>query len=850
MTSAQIRQRFLNFFKERDHKVLPSSSLIPFGDPTLLFTSAGMVQFKPYFLGQAAPTAARAVTSQKVFRTSDVELVGHDGHHLTFFEMLGNFSFGDYFKEKAIPYAYQFLTRELGLDENRLWAGIHNDDDESFDIWVRQTGIPAERVRRFGDDYNFWAAGPTGPCGPDSEIHYDWGEEYSCGRTDCGPNCEHCDRFLEIWNLVFMQWDRDQAGNRVLLKRKGIDTGMGLERITAVVNGKRDGVFETDLFQPLIEHWVKETAHPYPGRRESDTSIRVLADHARGSTMLLADGVAPSNDGRGYVLRRLIRRAMVHARRLGGGVRLSSGVPIVTAILGDVYPEVRSNAGRISEVLVSEEDRFAIALRQGMERLQGLIERKALNAEEVFYLHDTLGFPVELSAELAAEEGLSVDMAGVAALMQGQRDKSRSASAEFTAPLSKTRSLFVGYDRLQADAHVAEVFPVDQEHADVYLDVTPFYAERGGQTADRGWLTGDGSQRAEVIDVQAVGEAIRHRVVGRPVSWLTAGQPVHASVDPERRQAVARHHSATHLLHRALRDVLGDQASQAGSSVQPASATFDFHFPRALTASEVAEVSHRLNEKVRSNLERRVEELPLAQAIASGAVALFDEKYGETVRVVSFGDWARELCGGTHVERSGEIGLVVIGSDRSVAAGVRRIELRAGRAAEDLVHEHERALTRLSDALRAGPADLPVRVESLQNEVKRLQKEISQLRQRLAAGDQAELVEADVNGVRLMLQRVDAAPAELLTFADSALNRGNGNAIAIVVGGRSLAVKVAAALADRLPAGPLVQAFQAVAGGKGGGRGAVGQGGGLDPSRVDEAFRSVQTYVRDRLGPS
>jgi len=850
MTSAEIRQRFLNFFKERDHKVLPSSSLIPFGDPSLLFTSAGMVQFKPYFLGQAKAREPRATTSQKVFRTVDVELVGHDGHHLTFFEMLGNFSFGDYFKEKAIPYAYEFLTRELGLDEGRLWAGIHNDDDESFEIWVKQTGIPAERVRRFGDDYNFWAAGPTGPCGPDSEVHYDWGEEYSCGRADCGPNCEHCDRFLEIWNLVFMQWDRDQAGNRTPLQRKGIDTGMGLERITAVVNARRAGVFETDLFRPLIEHWVKETGRPYGNRPESDVSIRVLADHARGSAMLLADGVTPSNEGRGYVLRRLIRRAMVHARRLGAGVRLSTGVPIVVESLGDVYPEVRNNAARIGEVLASEEDRFAIALRQGMERLQSLIERKSLNAEEVFYLHDTLGFPVELSAELAAEQGVSVDMAGVAALMQGQRDKSRSASAEFTAPLAKTRSRFVGYDQLEADARVAESFPVDDEHADVYLDVTPFYAERGGQTADHGWLSGAGSQRVEVLDVQAVGEAIRHRVVGRELGWLGAGQPVRASVDSNRRQAVARHHSATHLLHQALRDVLGDEASQAGSSVQPGSATFDFRFPRGLTAVEIEQVSRRLNEKIRANLERRVEELPLAQAIASGAVALFDEKYGDTVRVVSFGDWARELCGGTHVQRTGEIGLALIGPDRSVAAGVRRIELHAGRAAEDLVAIHEQALSRLSDALRAGPVDLPARVESLQNEVKRLQKEIANMRQRLATGGQVETVEADVDGIRLMLQRVEAPAEELLGFADNALGRANGKAVAIVVGGRSLAVKVSAPLAERLPAGALVQAFQAVAGGKGGGRGAVGQGGGLDPSRVDKAFQSLQAYVREHLGTS
>jgi alanyl-tRNA synthetase len=850
MTSAEIRQRFLNFFKERDHKVLPSSSLIPFGDPSLLFTSAGMVPFKPYFLGQAKPPHPRATTSQKVFRTVDVEVVGHDGHHLTFFEMLGNFSFGDYFKEKAIPFAYEFLTHELKLDPGRLWAGIHNDDDESYEIWTTTTGIPPERIRRFGDDYNFWAAGPTGPCGPDSEIHYDWGQEYSCGRPDCGPNCEHCDRFLEIWNLVFMQWDRDQAGHRTPLERRGIDTGMSLERITAVENGARAGVFETDLFRPLIEHWVAETGHPYPGTPESDTSIRVLADHARGSAMLLADGVIPSNEGRGYVLRRLIRRAMVHARRIGSARGLSSAVPAVAETLGGVYPELSARVQRITDTIRAEEERFAIALRQGMERLEGLIDRGALTPEEVFYLHDTLGFPIELTAELAEERDVAVDMTAVAALMQGQREKSRSSAGAFNQPVTRTATRFMGYDQLETESRVVDVFEVPDrpdEH-DVFLDITPFYAEKGGQTFDTGLISWD-HQVAEVVDVQVQAEAVRHRVRGGR-EGLAPGRRVVAAVDAARRAAVARHHSATHLLHRALREVLGEGATQAGSAVTPDHATFDFQFPRPLQAEELEQVSQLLNEKIRSNLKRRVEELPLAQAIATGAVALFDEKYGDTVRVVSFGDWARELCGGTHVGRTGEIGMAIIGSDRSVAAGVRRIELHAGEAAERLVRMYERTLSQLGDALRAAPAELPARVESLQGEVKRLQKDVAQLRQRLASGGAVDTDELQVDGVRLMLQRVDAGPQELLAFADQALNRANGNGVAIIVGGRNLAIKVAAPLADRLSAGALVQAFHAVAGGKGGGRGPVGQGGGVDPQRIDAAFQSLQGYVRDRLGKS
>ena len=846
MTSAEVRQRFLNFFKERDHKVLPSSPLIPFGDPSLLFTSAGMVPFKPYFLGQTKPPFPRATTCQKVFRAVDIDVVGHDGHHLTFFEMLGNFSFGDYFKEKAIPYAYEFLTKELRLDKERLWAGIHNDDDESFEIW-KKTGVPEERIRRFGDDYNFWAAGPTGPCGPDSEVHYDWGEEYSCGRPDCGPNCEYCDRFLEIWNLVFMQWNRDESGKRTPLERKGIDTGMGLERITAVVNGYRPGVFETDLFQPLIKHWAEEADKPYGTNADIDASLKVLADHARGSAMLLADGVGPANDGRGYVLRRLIRRGMVHARRLGPAVHLSSGVPIVARLLGDVYPELQKQVDRIAEAVRSEEERFGVALRQGMERLQPLLERGTLNPQEVFYLHDTLGFPIELTAELASEKGVTVDLEAVAALMQVQRDRSRVATGGFAAPQAGTASRFVGYDQLEADATVTDVFPVagQPDQADVFLDETPFYAERGGQTADTGVLTWNGAS-ARVIDVQPQGEAIRHRV-GVVPDRLKAGDRVHVAVDAARRQAVARHHSATHLLHRALRDVLGEEASQAGSSVQPDYATFDFRFPRALTADEVDRVSRLLNAKIRADLVRRVEELPLDQAIKTGAVALFDEKYGDLVRVVSFGDWARELCGGTHVERSGEIGLALISNDRSIGAGIRRIEMRAGEAAEQQVRHNERVLRELGDALRSSPSEFASRVAAFQAEIKRLEREATSLRQKLAAGGGAPLEEADVEGVRLMLQRVDEGERDLLLFADEALNRANGNGVAIVVAGRNFAIKVASPLSERLPANDLIQAFRQVVGGKGGGKGQVGQGGGIDPARVAEAFTSLQDYVRQHL---
>ncbi len=849
MNSAEIRQRFLNYFAERDHKLLPSSSLIPFGDPTLLFTSAGMVPFKPYFLGQTTSPYPRVTTVQKCFRTVDIEVVGHDGHHLTLLEMLGNFSFGDYFKEKAIPYAWELLTDVLRIPKARLWAGIHNEDDVSFEIWTTRTDLPAERIRRFGDDYNFWAAGPTGPCGFDSEIHYDWGIEYSCGRPDCGPNCEHCDRFLELWNLVFMEWDRDDSGRRTPLQRKGIDTGMGLERLTSVLTQHRS-VFDTDLLRPLIQHWEEAGGKAYGKAPEVDISLRVLADHGRGSTLLLADGVVPSNEGRGYVLRRLIRRGMVHARRLGTDEGLSSAVPVLSEILGGVYPEVQSQVQRIRDVLHAEEERFAIALRTGLERLNALLDRGTLSPEDAFYLHDTMGFPLELTAELARERGVTLDMDTVATLMQAQRDKSRAATT-FAIPMARQATRFVGYDRLDTQSTVLEVFPVDGEpgQAYVFLDVTPFYAERGGQQADQGWLQWDG-QRARVLDVQPQAEASAHRVAVDP-KRLHEGQRVHAEVDRERRTGLATHHSATHLLHKALREVLGEEAKQAGSLVTPDYATFDFRFPRALIADEVQRVFKLLNAKIRADLERRVEELSLDQAMSTGAVALFDEKYGDPVRVVSFGDWARELCGGTHVERSGQVGLAMIGAERSIGAGVRRIELRAGAAAEAQVRLYEETLSRLSDILKGGVAELPGRVETLQSEVKRLQREVAQLRQRLASGAGSQAAEtAHVDGVAVALQRVDADEKDLLVYADHALSSPEGPGVAVVVGGRRLAVKVAPALAARLEAAGVVRAFTAVAGGKGGGRGPVGEGGGIDPARVPEAFQAVQAWIGERLKES
>ncbi len=845
LSSSEIRRQFLDYFEARGHRVIPSSSLIPHGDPTLLFTNAGMIQFKPYFLGQATPPQPRATTAQKCFRTGDIEEVGRNHRSLTFFEMLGNFSFGDYFKDQAIATAFELVTHGFGLPAERIWATVHTDDDEAYDLWLRETSIPPERLSRFGDEYNFWAPGPTGPCGPNSEINYDWGPEYGCGRRDCGPNCEHCERFLEIWNLVFIQYDRDGSGNRTSLDRPGIDTGMGLERMAAVLNGKPD-VFETDLFRPILEHVGFDSTN-YP---EREFALRVVADHSRGATMLAADGVLPSNEGRGYVLRRLIRRGSVHTARLASATPLSTLVPVVAQILGPQYPEVLANRDHIQKTIRGEEEHFAVALRQGMEKVHGFLERGVLTPQQAFYLHDTLGFPMELTAELARERGVQVDVAAAQALMERQRAQSRRSST-FAAPSVASATRFLGHQQLEAESQVAEIHAVPQQpdQADVYFPESPFYAERGGQAADRGWLEWDG-QRAAVVDAQAQGEAIRHRVQVA-VTALAPGQRVLLGVDGARRAAVARHHSATHLVHQALREVLGEQAKQAGSMVLPDYATFDFRFPRALSEGERTRVAEVVNLKVRENLVRRVEEMPLEQAIKSGAVALFDEAYGESVRVVSFGDWSRELCGGTHVERSGQIGLALISTDRSIGAGVRRIELRAGAAAEERVRLYEQTIERLAEALKSTPQQLPAKVEGLQAEVHRLHRELMQARQKLATASSgaADAVE-QIAGIPVAIRKVEADELQLLRlFADAALDRLPNPGVAVMLGGRHVVVKVAAPLVPRgFDAGKICRAVATAAGGRGGGKPEVAEGGGLQPDRSAAAFEQARASIRAMAG--
>jgi alanyl-tRNA synthetase len=854
--SPEIRDRFLHFFESRGHRRLPSASLVTHDDPSVLFTVAGMVPLKPYFLGLQTPPAPRATSCQKCIRTPDIEEVGRSPRHHTFFEMLGNFSFGDYFKEGAISLAWELLTREYGLDPARLRPSVHPGDRDAEELWVRIAGIPRERVAHLED--NWWQPGPTGPCGFDSEIYWDWGGPCSCGRDDCGPECEG-DRWLEIWNLVFIEFDQPEPGVRVPLPRPCIDTGMGLERVTAVIQGVRS-TFETDLFAPLIAGFERRSTltPPEPGRT---VSLRVLADHLRSSAFLVADGVTPGNEGRGYVLRRIIRRAALHGRRLGLEGGLAAGVGDLCEVMGFAYPDLVERREHVERVLRGEEEAFGRTLVQGVERLEGLLEEDAgrISGEDAFRLHDTYGLPVEITVEVATESGAEVDRAGFEAAMAEQRARSRANVVKpgFEGGVALAATAFVGYDALEVEAEVVRIGDLEElpalaagGGAAVLLEPSPFYAEGGGQVGDTGVLEWDGG-RARVVDTQlAPVSGARVHAVAVDEGTLTPGLRVTARVDPGRRAAVARHHSATHLLHRALRLVLGDEVVQRGSWVGPDHTTFDFNFPRALTPAELVEVERAVNDAIRRNLERTAEVMPIARARASGAVMLFDEKekYGEEVRVVDFGGWSRELCGGTHVTRSGDLGAAILLSESSVGQGLRRIDMVAGRAAEQRWEHDATVLREAATALRVPPDEVPDRVAALQATLRRLQRELEDVKRRaLSGGGTGSAVVEDVAGVRLLHLLLDGgAGADEVKAAVDGLyaDRLGGDGVAVVVGETTLAVKVGATPRGRgLRAGDLVKAAAAATGGRGGGGPDFASGGVVDSARRGDAVAAVREAI-------
>ena len=864
-TSAELRASFLDYFAQRDHEPVPSSPLVPGNDPTLLFTNAGMVQFKEVFLGRERRAYNRAVSSQRCVRAggkhNDLENVGYTARHHTFFEMLGNFSFGDYFKREAIEYAWDYLTRVLALPPERLWITVYTEDDEAADIWLKEIGADDSRFSRCGAKDNFWSMGETGPCGPCSEIFYDHGPEIPGGPP--GSPEEDGDRYVEIWNLVFMQYNRDAEGNLTPLPRPSVDTGMGLERLAAVMQGVHSN-YEIDLFVRLIEAAARFTGC---ADRENK-SLRVIADHIRSAAFLITDGVTPGNEGRGYVLRRIMRRAIRHGYQLGCTTpffhRLVS--PLV-AEMGAAYPELVAAREHVERIILLEEERFAETLEHGMrlldEAIAGLSDAR-IPGETVFKLYDTYGFPTDLTADIARERGLTLDMDGFEQAMAQQRERARAASQFGGAAALEIdvqgETEFCGYERLQEEATVVAIYSADGsrdqlaagEEGLVVLDLTPFYAESGGQVGDRGWLVGEGG-RFDVLDAQKKGEgAVCH--LGRVAEGvLSVGDRVDARVDGERRRATALNHSATHLLHAALRQVLGEHVQQKGSLVGPERLRFDFSHYEAVSREQLLEIERMVNREVRENhlVETRI--MSLDDAKASGAMALFGEKYSEQVRVLRMGDFSTELCGGTHVKAVGDIGLVKIIGENGIASGVRRIEAVTGANALDWIEADEDRLIRLAGLLKGGRDDVDQRVVALLERSRRLEKELEQLKAKLASSAGQDLASQAIviDGIKVLAARLEGADSKALRVTLDQLKDKLGSAVVVLAtegdGKVSLIAGVTKDLTDRLKAGDLIREVAEKVGGKGGGRPDMAQAGGNDPAGLPAALALVDGWVRQRI---
>ncbi|MFQ5754564.1 MAG: alanine--tRNA ligase [Acidiferrobacterales bacterium] len=864
MKSTEIRSRFLDYFRSQGHQIVPSSSLVPANDPTLLFTNSGMVQFKDVFLGRETRSYKRAVTAQRCLRVggkhNDLENVGYTARHHTFFEMLGNFSFGDYFKQDAIPFAWEFLTKDMRLAPEKLWVTVYEDDDEAADIWLKEMEVPQERFARMGAESNFWAMGDTGPCGPCSEIFYDHGPDVAGGPP--GTPEEEGDRYVEIWNLVFMQFNRDEHGELHPLPRPSVDTGMGLERMAAVMQGVHSN-YEIDLFQNLIT----AAARLARVKDTDNASLRVIADHIRACAFLIADGVMPSNEGRGYVLRRIIRRAARHGYEL----RLREPFfyklvgPLITE-MGEAYPELTKAQTQVERVLEQEEERFGETLEQGMKILDESLTRLSGNelpGETVFKLYDTYGFPVDLTVDYARKNEVSVDLEGYEREMDAQRERGRAASS-FKVGMKMDGvdiedAEFTGYETLSHGAAVEQIY-VEGEPADtigagqegvIYLDRTPFYAEAGGQVGDRGWLR-TRNARFVVNDTQKA-----HAHVGvMEQGEIKLGERVTAEVNASRRQATIYNHSATHLLHAALKKVLGPHVTQKGSLVEPARLRFDFSHPEPLMPAQLDEIERLVNDEIRANLPAQTRIMSLEQALESGAVALFGEKYDEKVRVVAMGDFSTELCGGTHVRRTGDIGFFKIVSESGIAAGVRRIEALTGQGALDYVHDTEARLKRIAEQLKGSPEEVERKVEQLNARTRELEKELKALRHRLASGGGQALEEQtkEINGIKILAARLDGADAKGLREAVDRLKDKFGSG-AVVLGAVQdekviLVAGVTKDLTKRVHAGKLVNAVASRVGGKGGGRADMAQAGGEDPSQLDAALASVPQLLQRQLAQS
>jgi alanyl-tRNA synthetase len=849
VTGNEIRRRFLEHFASREHLVLPSASLVPQRDPSTLFISAGMQPLKPYYLGSSQPSAPRLASCQKCLRTGDIDEVGKTDRHNTFFEMLGNFApTGDYFKETAIPLAWDLVTNGFEMPVDRLRVTIHPTDDEAHEIWIRQPGMTAEHVTRLED--NWWGLG-AGPCGPDSEIWWDRGREYGCGREDCVP--DHCDRFTEFWNLVFPQYDqrgpiegtsgeavRRGVADRSLLplKRPAIDTGMGLERISYILQGKTN-IFEADILEPLVA-FVRQSSP-----RPTTLSERIVADHLRAATFVIADGVTPSNEGRGYVLRRLIRRAAIHGRKIGLTAELSAGVGVAVAMFKDHYPELKERTNVITEVVHAESEKFNRTLEQGMEQFEKIAAQypKTIPGVDAFRLHDTYGFPLELTRELAAERGIEVDEEGFREAMGQQRARSRRGIPQGWA-LAKDlpKSEFTGYRELATQTSIVAIRKggksvdraAEDDHVEVFLGGTPFYAESGGQIGDTGTISTE-SGRLRVDDTQKPADGVIAHFGAVVTGELRVGDPATATVDTGRRRQIARHHSATHLLHKALRETLGEGVQQKGSWVGPDHTTFDIPFNRAITDDELKRVNRRVLEKVREALPFHESQMPYKEAVAEGAMHLFDEKYGDVVRVVCFGDWTCELCGGTHVANTADIGPVVILSDSSIGSGLRRIDMVVGEAADELVWRERKLVVDLSRSFNTTPGLLPERVQALRAQLKEAEQRLKALSDdlRTAQVRGGDGVEVKQGKVPFVTQTVKASnPAELADYADRYLELVKSGVVTVVAGDMFV-IKVSKDLTGEYDATRLAGLL-----GTGGGQSHLARG--KLSGTADEAFKRLE----------
>jgi alanyl-tRNA synthetase len=876
LTSREIRSRFLRFFEERGHRVVPSGGLVPEGDPTLLFANAGMVQFKRVFTGEETRAYSRAATAQKCMRVSgkhnDLENVGRTERHLTFFEMLGNFSFGDYFKRDAIRWAWELCTEQLGIPAEKLAVTVFREDDEAERIWREEVGVPAARITRLDEADNFWQMGDTGPCGPCSEIYYDWGSQPGCPRGgDCDPACE-CGRWLEFWNLVFMQFDRDASGAMTPLPKPSIDTGLGLDRTTAILQGVR-WVYDTDLFRPILARAQELSGVALGADPEHDVSLRVVADHARAVTFLIADGVLPSNEGRGYVLRRVLRRAARHGVLLG--IERPFLYRVADAVIdemGDAYPELPARREFITDRVRREEERFLETLSKGLALLEDEVRKvkaaaqSMLAGDVVFKLYDTFGFPVDLTDDILRGHGLGYDHEGFESAMNEQRERARAAwkgSGEAAVgPIhaqlaSDFETRFSGYQALATDSRILALVSGGAavsrarggDAVEVIVEDTPFYAESGGQIGDRGAIETP-TGRVEIADTQRpAGKLVVHR--GKVVRGeIHVDQAARLEVDRERRVGAVRHHSGTHLLHSALRAVLGPNATQRGSLVTPGRLRFDFSHDAPVGRGEIDAIEDLVNGWIEENAPAVVEEMPYRDAVAAGAIAMFGEKYGDRVRVLSFGDFSKELCGGTHVRATGDIGVLKVVGEGGVASGVRRIEALTGPEALRRWREQERALERTADLLKTPVGELETRVEKLLEERRALERELESLRaaQRSAAsGDLVSQAET-LGSTKLLAAKVDGVGGdELRSMVDELRERLASGVVllASVADGRvTLALGVTADLKDRFQAGDLIRGAAAAVGGKGGGRPDFAQAGGRDPSKIDEAFAVVRERIR------